>query len=99
VIFDQEWQRDAPSSEKTKLAKKYFWALETLLVFEDFISETLRHLDTFTGITRQLDGSTPSEWEEGMQKKNFTEIQERIVQKRKLVESLNNAVSPSHTVV
>lgn len=100
MIFDQEWQQNALSKEeKTKHAKKYFWAIQTLLVFEEFIDETLRKLDAILSFTRSLDGSTPSEWEEGMHKKRFTAIKERIVQKRRLVESLNNAVSRSDTVL
>jgi hypothetical protein len=101
VIFDKEWQKNVLlwRFDRSKLAKKHFWALQTLFVFEDFVNETLDKLDAILRVAYSLDGSEPSEWEEGMHKKRFAAIKARIVQKRKLVESWNNAVSPSNAVL
>lgn len=79
-------------------SKKYFWALQSLRLFDDHISGTLRELNGILHCTLGLDRSFKGyreylESEEEMQRKKFEELKMRIERKRRELESLNDSVS------
>ena len=63
-------------------SKKYFWALQSLRLFEDHISGTLRELHSILRSTAAIDGFDTCEaylkGEEGIQKKTFEVLKARI---------------------
>lgn len=71
-------------------AKKYFWALQTLRVFDDHISGTLRILSAILNTSHGLDGSQTDHREMEMHERNFKGFKERIERKRLEIENLNN---------
>lgn len=94
VIFHGEEHQTAPFAPGGFMdARKRAWALQTLLVFEDFIEKTLEVLPGILSLSRSFDDSTCSEWEEEKQKENFTGFKARIVKRREQIEVLNNALA------
>lgn len=93
MIFQDEMRQNLLFDDsKFSNAKRYFWALQSLRVFEDHIAGTLRNLDKILGLAEHLDGSLPFPGEEQMQAKIFGEFKARIERKRQELEGLNNGV-------
>lgn len=74
-------------------ARRHFWALQSLRVFDDHIAGTLRLLNGIFISTQFLDGHAPRELEKNVRAREFGELRARIERKRQEIESLNNGVS------
>lgn len=87
LIFDDQLRQSLLfDDDNFTNAKRYFWALQSLRIFDDYIDGTLRLLRKARRLFEPADDVE-------MHIQKFGELKARIERKRQEVESLNNGVS------
>ncbi|KAL2168474.1 hypothetical protein VTG60DRAFT_7210 [Thermothelomyces hinnuleus] len=99
VIFDGDMRQNLLFDDSNFTnARRYFWALQSLRVFDDHIAGTIRLLSGILHSTRYLDGHELDELLEEALVREFTELRARIERKRQEIESLNDGLFSASSV-